>query len=122
MEKLDELIDLVKSIEKIEWIGGDVIGRTEDGKEIRQWPYPIYPDGLYEALYGLLELDKDYIENYRKLSVPFDYDSMTIDELRTVITHLVRGERFCEGLIAEAVENGTLLKILMRIREAYPDL
>ena len=83
MEKLDELIDMVKNIEKIEWIGGDVIGRTEDGKEIRQWPYPIYPDGLYESLYGLLELDKDYIENYRKLSVPFDYDSMTIDELRT---------------------------------------
>ena len=44
-----------------------------------------------------------------------------MDELRTVITHYIRGERFCDGLIAGAVEDGTLLKVLMRVRELKED-
>ena len=121
MEKLDELIETVKNIEKVEWIGGNIIGKTEDGKDITQWPYPIYPDGFYESLYDLMELDQDYIENYEKLDVPIDYENLSMDELRTVITHYVRGERFCDGLIAGAIEDGALLKILLRIRELNSD-
>ena len=121
MEKLDELIELVKNTETIKWGGGNVIGMTEEGKDILEWPYPIYPDGLYESLYGLMELDRNYIENYEKLSVPIDYDNLSEEELRTVITHYVRGERFCDGLIAEAIEDGTLLKVLMRMKELDPD-
>ena len=121
MEKLDELIETVKNIEKVEWIGGNVIDKTEDGKDITQWPYPIYPDGFYESLYDLMELDQDYIENYEKLDVPIDYENLSMDELRTVITHYVRGERFCDGLIAGAIEDGALLKILLRIRELNSD-
>ena len=121
MEKLDELIETVKNIEKVEWIGGNIIGKTEDGKDITQWPYPIYPDGFYESLYDLMELDQDYIENYEKLDVPIDYENLSMDELRTVITHYIRGERFCDGLIAGAIEDGALLKILLRIRELNPD-
>ena len=121
MEKLDELIETVKNIEKVEWIGGNIIGKTEDGKDITQWPYPIYPDGFYESLYDLMELDQDYIENYEKLDVPIDYENLSMDELRTVITHYIRGERFCDGLIAGAIEDGALLKILLRIRELNSD-
>ncbi len=116
---LDNLIDLVKTTKKIEWDGGNVIGKTEDGKDIRQWPYPIYPDGLFESLCELIGTDKNYIENYEKLGDPIDYSSLTIEELRTVITHYVRGERFCDGLLAGALENGTLLKVLERIKELY---
>ena len=116
---LDTLIDLVKNTKKIEWGGGNVIGKTEDGKDIRQWPYPIYPDGLFESLCELIGTDKNYIENYEKLGDPIDYGSLNIEELRTVITHYVRGERFCDGLLAGALEDGTLLKVLERIKELY---
>ncbi len=116
---LDTLIDLVRNTKKIEWGGGNVIGKTEDGKDIRQWPYPIYPDGLFESLCELIGTDKNYIENYEKLDHPIDYGTLNIDELRTVITHYVRGERFCDGLLAGALEDGTLLKVLERIKEVY---
>ena len=116
---LDTLIDLVKTTRKIEWGGGNVIGKTEDGKDIRQWPYPIYPDGLFESLCELIGTDKNYIENYEKLNRPIDYGTLNLEELRTVITHYVRGERFCDGLLAGALEDGTLLKVLERIKEVY---
>ena len=121
MDKLDELIELVKNTERIKWGGGNVIDKTEDGKDILQWPYPIYPDGMLESLVELVEPDKNYIENYEKLGGPIDYENLNMDELRTVITHYIRGERFCDGLIAGAVEDGTLLKVLMRIRELKRD-
>lgn len=117
MDRLNELIDLVKNTGKIKWGGGNVIDKTEDGKEIIQWPYPIYPEGLFELLYGLFETDKDYIENYEKLGDPIDYGSLSEEESITVITHYLRGERFCDGLIAGALEDGTLLKVLERIKE-----
>ena len=120
MKKLNELIDLVKNTEKIKWGGGNVIGKTEEGKDILEWPYPIYPDGLFESLYELVELDRNYIENYEKLGDPIDYDDLSMEELRTVITHYVRGERFCDGLIAGAIEDGTLLKVLMRMKDLDP--
>jgi len=117
MDRLNELIDLVKNTGKIKWGGGNVIDKTEDGKEIIQWPYPIYPEGLFELLYGLFETDKDYIENYEKLGDPIDYGSLSEEESITVITHYLRGERFCDGLIAGALEDGTLIKVLERIKE-----
>lgn len=116
---LGTLIDLVKNTKKIKWGGGEVIDKTEDGKEIREWPYPIYPEGLFELLFGLFETDKNYIENYEKLGDHIDYGSLNKEELRTVITYYVRGERFCDGLLAGALEDGTLLKVLERIKEVY---
>ena len=47
-------------------------------------------------------------DNYRKSGDSPDSSSLNKDELRTVITHFVRGEKFCDGLIAEAIEYGTL--------------
>ena len=114
---LNKLIELLKKTKKVDWGGGNVIGKTEDGRDIKQWPYPIYPKGFYNSLYGLLEIDKNYIVNYEKLGECIDYDSLSIEELRTVITHYVRGERFCDGLIARTIEDGTLLKVLERIKK-----
>ncbi len=118
-KKLDELIEQVKQIDKVEWGGGNVVGKTDDGKDITQFPFPKYPAGLYENLYTLVELDHNYIENRKKLSKSPDYGTLTKEELSTVITSLVRGERFCDGLIAGAIENGDLLKILERVKAIY---
>lgn len=118
-QKLDELIELVKQMKKVNWGGGDVVGKTDDGKDITQFPYPIYPNGLYEGLYNIIEMDHDYIENRRKLNRPLDYGTLTKEELSTVLTSLVRTERLCDGTIAAAIENGSLLKILERIKEVY---
>ena len=117
-QKLIETIDLVKSIEKIEWGGGKPTGeKTEDGKDIIQWPYPIYPEGLFESLYTLGS-DHDYIKNMEDIKDK-DISTMSLEEIRTFLTHIARGERFCDGLLAGYVENGLLVKALERILELY---
>lgn len=121
-EKLELLIEQVKNISKVEWGGGEVVGKTKDGKDIRQWPFPIYPDGLYESLYDLLGTDPNFSDNYAKIGKAPDYRGMSLFELRTVITALVRGERFCDGMIAQAIDSGDLLKILERIYEISSEL
>ena len=118
-QKLDEMIALVKQMTEVKWGGGDVVGKTDDGKDITQFPYPVYPNGLYEGLYDIIEMDHNYIENRKKLSRPLDYGTLTKEELSTALTSLVRTERFCDGTIAAAIENGSLLKILERIKEVY---
>ena len=117
-QKLIETIDRVKSIKKIEWGGGKPTGeKTEDGKDIIQWPYPIYPDGLFESLY-LLGSDYDYIKNMKDIKDK-DISTMSLEEIRTFLTHIARGERFCDGLLEGYVENGLLAKALERILELH---
>lgn len=48
-----------------------------------------------------------------------DISTMSLEEIRTFLTHIARGERFCDGLLAGYVENGLLVKALERILELY---
>ena len=40
---------------------------------------------------------------------------MDIWQIRTALTYLTRAERFCTSAIAEAMDDGTLLKLLLRL-------
>ena len=102
LKEIDSLIELVGSIKKIE---------RKDGI------WPIYPEGLYESLYELGG-DINYMDNY-KLSKDIPFEDKTIAELNTYFMWLVRGERFCDGLIACEIENKNVLKALKRFRELF---
>ena len=82
-------------------------------------PYPVYPEGLYEALYDLIYLDVDYLENHEKLAKPLDYSRMTKEEINTALTFILRAEWFCDGTLAGAIEEGDLLEILKRMKKLY---
>ena len=102
LKEIDNLIEIVNSIDKVE---------RKDGI------WPIYPKGLYESLYELGG-DMNYMENY-KLSKDIPFENKTIAELNTYFMWLVRGERFCDGLIACEIENKNVLKALKRFRELF---
>ena len=102
LKEIDNIIEIINSIKKIE---------RKDGI------WPIYPEGLYESLYSLGG-DTNYMENY-KLSKDIPFEDKTIAELNTYFMWLVRGERFCDGLIACEIENKNVLKALKRVRELY---
>ena len=102
LKEIDNLIEMVGSIKKIERKSGI---------------WPIYPEGLYESLYELGS-DMNYMGNY-KLSKDIPFEDRTIAELNTYFMWLVRGERFCDGLIACEIENKNVLKALKRFRELY---
>ena len=102
LKEIDGLIKLIGSIKKIE---------RKDGI------WPIYPEGLYKSLYKLGG-DMNYMENY-ELSKDVPFTDKTIAELNTYFMWLVRGERFCDGLIACEIENKNVLKALKRFRKLY---
>ncbi len=108
-------IELVRGIDKIPWGGGEPTGKKDaDGKDILSWPFPMYPNGLFECL-ELLGWDKNYGENYENNCKGKDIDEMNSFQLQTMLTRMSRGERFCDGFIEGEIENGNLLKCLERL-------
>lgn len=78
-------------------------------------PYPDY-DGRVQVALGLLVPDYEYLKNHEALkNMPIN--KMSIDNIRTMLTFINRGERFCDGHIALFVENGCLLELLLRLSE-----
>ena len=79
---------------------------------------------LYATLYNGLEsinaLDLDYLDNFDKLKGSTYQEKLshinefTFKNCCTVMTALLRGERFVEGVFFEAVESGEILRLLQR--------
>ena len=110
-EQLKQCIDLLCQNRKIQW---HPMEEREDGVLILG--YPEYPEDLYEA-FCLLGSSRDYrteMENWPKNLLPTD---MNVLQIRTALTYIQRAERFCEGIIAESVDNGTLLKLMLRLED-----
>lgn len=42
---------------------------------------------------------------------------LSLVQIQTCLTWIDRGERFCDGIIAEKVNDGTLLKLLIRLED-----
>lgn len=70
----------------------------------------------HEALYDLNLTDKNYYNNYEKIKNK-PIDELTRDEILTRMTYLVRAERFCDGVIEEALNDGTLEALSVRLYE-----
>jgi len=50
----------------------------------------------------------------------YDFQQMTLPELCKMITMLIRGDRFNEGLLVESFDRGIMLRILLAIRQKTP--
>ena len=75
-------------------------------------PYPNYDNRIFDVL-GSLPPDYEYLDHYGDLENKAIGD-MTLDDLATMYTFIIRGERFCDGHIASFVEDGRLLKLVNR--------
>ena len=91
-------------------------GKLPDGTSLL--PYPIYDDEVnswIDSLYALKLTDLNYLENIEKIKDK-PIGQLTRDEILTRMTWLVRGERFCDGLIAEWLGNGSLEALCKRLQ------
>ena len=120
-ERMDELLRFLPLFEEPdrayvrEWGGGEV---TDDGSI--QVPYPIYCDDVYEffALAGQTrwsDFEYDPREAYAMLSDDKFIATASLDEIRTMLTYCVRGERFGDGHWAHMLETGRILALLRRL-------
>lgn len=61
-------------------------------------------------------LDKEYLENEKKI-IEKDINELTYKEVGTKLTSIIRGDRFCSGLIYSKVKDGTIFKLLERLQK-----
>lgn len=114
MDKNDrcQKLPLIKT-QKSLWGGG----LQSDGTT--QFPYPIYSKNVSDwvaALYDLNLTDTNYFDNYEKIKDK-PIAELTRDEILTRMTFLIRAERFCDGTIEEALNDGTLESLRIRLHE-----
>jgi len=90
---------------------------TEDGKIVMQESNLGEKLKTFIRFFGTSDLlDKEYMEN-EKLIQEKDINILTYKEIGTMLTAIIRGDRFCSGLIYSKVKDGTLLKLLERLKD-----
>lgn len=110
------------------WAGGQTITITgADGgqRPVMQMPYPVYSDAM-ERLLGVIGelglvvpfewMQWDGVERYRGGA---GMAAAPVGDAVRMITAVVRSERFCDGSIEGAWQDGTLPAALARLRARY---
>ena len=116
-----ELIDLIPEIENI-LITNEKSKSNSEGELI--FNYSVFNEVIskfHKVVYeknivlvfdwGEWDEGKDILENGRG-----DYNSFDLLTLVKLITTIVRNDRFCEGYLDSKFEDGTVLKVLNRIK------
>ena len=86
--------------------------------------YPDYDDRVFPGLVAAQELagiDVDYLRNVDRVSEAGIAEASLAD-LGTLFTYLVRGERFADGHVAAAIENGKVGRMLDRLTALVPEI
>ena len=121
MAKLSEA-ELNKRCQALPVVRTQCVERTKGGRDennVITLPHPKYSrevDEWIDTFYSLEIADDDYIENCHKISDK-PVSELTRDETLTRLTAVVRSERFCDGSIAEALENGVLEGLCVHLHE-----
>lgn len=112
--KLKAGIEYFCQYRDVEWKGGQVIGKTEEGKNIITWPYAAYPREAWDYI-QMMEPDKYYGDHYEKYCKDVLPTDMNARQIRTMLTMVQRGERFCDGYFSKFIKDGSILKYLLRL-------
>jgi hypothetical protein len=100
-----------------EWGGGE---KDANGAYVMPWPvYDPVVEALFEAAGQDCWMDFEYVphEAGRMLEDPALVRRASLDEVRTMLTYCVRGERFSEGHWAAMIAGGHVRRLLERLKE-----
>ena len=84
-----------------------VIYESNPGEKLKNFIRYFYDSDL---------LDKEYLEN-EKIIKEKNISELSYKEIGTMLTAIIRGDRFCSGLIYSKVQDGTFLKLLERLQK-----
>ncbi|MCW5873268.1 MAG: hypothetical protein KIS88_01340 [Anaerolineales bacterium] len=95
-------------------------GRQPDGSI--QLPYPEYHpavDEFIRAASAECWRDYEYVENIRSLRPGMAklISGASLNQLRTVLTYIVRGERFSDGHWGAMIKEGIVCAVLVRLAD-----
>lgn len=97
------------------WKGGQ---RLQDGSI--QMPYPVYSSKVEEFVEAIGKesfLDHDYLKN-KPESMLRDSSliaNASLSQIKSILTYIVRGERFCDGHWESMIKSGEVKLVLERI-------
>lgn len=123
---LDELDELVSFLPKLyaadfvpvrRWAGGE---KQTDGSITMPWPeYDAIVPRFFEAAGQDCWMDFDYVpvEAGRMLEDQTLVRRASLDQIKTMLTYCVRGERFCDGHWGAMIEQGHVRRLLERLVE-----
>lgn len=100
-----------------EWGGGE---KDAKGAYVMPWPrYESVVTEMFEAAGQDCWMDFDYVpqEAGRMLEDPAVVRRASLDQIRTMLTYCVRGERFCDGHWAAMIEQGHVRRLLERLKD-----
>lgn len=100
-----------------EWGGGE---KTDNGGFVMPWPnYQDVVTAFFEVAGQDCWMDFDYVpvEAGRMLEDHALVRSASVDQVKTMLTYCVRGERFSEGHWGAMIEQGHVRRLLERLAE-----
>lgn len=120
-ERADELLRFLPSFDvpgrkyTKTWAGGE-----ETASGAITVPYPVYEEDVLEffalaAQPWWSDSDYDPRQAQEKLEDDGFIEGCTLDELRSLLTYCVRGERFCDGHWESVLETGRVVALLRRL-------
>lgn len=99
------------------WAGGE---KRRDGSITMPWPeYDAVVLRFFEAAGQDCWMDFDYVpvEAGRILEDQVLVRRASLDQIKTMLTYCVRGERFCDGHWGAMIEQGHVRRLLERLAE-----
>jgi hypothetical protein len=125
--RIDELLQFLPLFDRPDrafvepWGGGQP---TESGAI--QMPYPVYPDDVrrfFELAAQPCWSDYGYKPSEAgDLAHEAFIRQATLDEIKTILTYCVRGERFSDGHWGSMLASGVIMAILKRLKHLRDDV
>jgi hypothetical protein len=122
-QRIDELLAYLPVLERP---GRPFIEKWEDGEEQGDGtfviPFPVYPADVEEFFGKAAQpwwCDYKYEpgEAGRMLQDGNLVRNASLDQVKTMLTYCVRGERFCSGFWVGLLESGKVVELLRRLKE-----
>ena len=122
-KKLFDFIPLIRERKSF----GEMEGLNKNPDRTRQFPYVIpekVVDDFVDLMYELdlmVDFDRERREEERAVIATGNFHDQDAVTLIKILTTLIRNDRFNEGTLVEAFENGTIVKILTRLKNLIPE-
>jgi len=127
-ERMDALLAYLPTLQRFE---NHPVEKWDLGRELPDgsitMPFPVYPPEVLrfcELAGQSCWMDHGYRPD-RAGAMLGDADAVaaaSLDQVRTMLTYCVRGERFCDGHWAALIQNGKLTRLLQRLQQLRAQL
>ena len=126
-EKLTDLLDKLNNDEFGTWHHDTEHKGTKEDPV--QFPFPVYTEAVHELIDAVYEFIEDHPEyqlrHYYEVMERYglknlqdaDIDSLNDEAVLALLTWVIRGERFCDGLILGNLKEGRIQHLLRRLKE-----